>query len=69
MNLRDNVISIHQIDKEPIIKDFEGPLVLIPGKIEDYLEIITLKKINRDDFHRKEHIDINILKLIDVFGF
>lgn len=50
--------TIHRPDQEPIIKDFEGPLILMPGKIEDYLDIIISTQINRDNFHRTELMNI-----------
>ena len=49
--------TIHQNEKEPIIKDFEGPLVLLPGKVEAYLENVFLTEINREHFHREEISD------------
>ncbi|TRZ54171.1 hypothetical protein D4S03_00545 [bacterium] len=50
--------TIHRKDQEPVIKDFEGPLVLMPGKVEEYLDIIISKEINREKFHRIELSDI-----------
>lgn len=47
-------LTVHRENSEPIIQDFEGPLVLMPNKIEKYIDIIFPKEINREDFHRKE---------------
>ena len=50
--------TIHREELEPVIKDFEGPLVLMPGKIEEYLDIIILTEISREKFHRTELTDL-----------
>ena len=50
--------TIHREGQEPIIKDFDGPLVLMPGKVEEYLDVIFPAAINRDQFHRTELSDI-----------
>ncbi len=50
--------TIHRQGQEPIIKDFDGPLVLMPGKVEEYLNLIFETSINRDQFHRTELLDI-----------
>jgi ATP-dependent DNA helicase RecG len=49
--------TIHRQGKEPVIKDFDGPLVLMPGKVEEYLNNVFPTEINREDFHRKEITD------------
>jgi ATP-dependent DNA helicase RecG len=41
-------------EKEPKILDFDGPLVLMPEKIESFLEINFPKAIDRSSFARKE---------------
>jgi ATP-dependent DNA helicase RecG len=41
-------------EKEPKILDFDGPLVLMPEKIESFLEINFPKAIDRSSFVRKE---------------
>ena len=41
-------------ENKPKILDFEGPLVLMPEKIEAYLEINFPKAIDRSSFERKE---------------
>lgn len=51
--------TIHRQGQEPIIKDFDGPLVLMPGKVEDYLNLILSTSINREQFHRTELSDIS----------
>jgi len=43
-----------QSENQPKILDFEGPLVLMPDKIEDYLEINFPKAIDRSSMARKE---------------
>lgn len=51
--------TIHRKGLEPIIKDFDGPLILMPGKVEEYLNLIFETSINRDQFHRTELSDIS----------
>ncbi|MFH1322088.1 MAG: ATP-binding protein [Bacteroidota bacterium] len=43
-----------QNEDKPKILDFDGPLVLMPEKIESYLEINFPKAIDRSSFSRKE---------------
>ncbi|GAP72218.1 transciptional regulator [Candidatus Symbiothrix dinenymphae] len=43
-----------QSENRPKILDFDGPLVLMPDKIEAYLEINFPKTIDRSSFARKE---------------
>ena len=43
-----------QNENKPMISDFNGPLVLMPEKIESYLEIIFPKTIDRSSITRKE---------------
>jgi ATP-dependent DNA helicase RecG len=43
-----------QNENKPKILDFDGPLVLMPEKIESYLEINFPKAIDRSSFARKE---------------
>jgi ATP-dependent DNA helicase RecG len=43
-----------QNENKPKILDFDGPLVLMPEKIESYLEINFPKAIDRSSFERKE---------------
>lgn len=43
-----------QTENKPKILDFDGPLVLMPEKIESYLEINFPKAIDRSSFARKE---------------
>lgn len=47
-------LTVHRENSEPIIQDFNGPLVIMPIKIEKYIDIIFPKEINREEFHRKE---------------
>jgi predicted HTH transcriptional regulator len=44
--------TIHREKEDPVIRDFEGPLVLMPNKIEEYLDVIVTSSINREQFHR-----------------
>lgn len=43
---------------QPKILDFDGPLVLIPDKVEAYLEINFPKAIDRSSFTRKEKREV-----------
>jgi ATP-dependent DNA helicase RecG len=47
-------------DGKTLIKDFKGPLVLIPDDIEQYLEIVIPQSISREEFRRKTRLDIPI---------
>lgn len=49
--------TTHRQNEEPIVKDFDGPLVLIPGRVEEYLSSVFLTEIDRENFHRKEITD------------
>jgi len=51
--------TIEQSVGDAKIKDIEGPLLLMPGKIEDLLDLSFLPEINRERFHREEIIDIS----------
>jgi len=55
--------TIEQSVGEAKIKDIEGPLLLMPDKIENLLNLSFLPEINRKKFHREEIIDIS-LKLL-----
>ena len=44
--------TIHRENEDPLIRDFEGPLVLMPRKIEEYLDNIVSSSISREQFHR-----------------
>jgi len=46
--------TIRRANEDPIIKDFDGPLVMLPGKIEEYLDVIFPKEISRTGFQRVE---------------
>lgn len=50
--------TVHRENEEPKIKDFEGPILLMPSKIEDYLDIIIPAVIDRSKFHRTELSDV-----------
>jgi len=49
---------LRQKKDKPKILDFDGQLVLIPEKIESYLEINFPKAIDRSSFERKETNEI-----------
>ncbi|MEI7423584.1 MAG: ATP-binding protein [Prolixibacteraceae bacterium] len=51
--------TIEQSVGDAKIKDIEGPLLLMPGKVEDLLDLSFLPEINRENFHREEIIDIS----------
>jgi len=52
------IFTIFRGELEPIIKDFEGPILLMPGKVEAFLDLVISTKINRDKFHRIEVTDL-----------
>lgn len=52
--------TIEQSVDDAKIKDIEGPLLLMPGKVEDLLNLSFLPEINREKFHREEIVDISI---------
>lgn len=58
--------TVRSENKEPIIKDFEGPLVLLPEKIEEYLEFVFPKGFSRSSFERTETIDESSASLFEV---
>lgn len=51
--------TIEQSVGDAKIKDIEGPLLLMPGKVEDLLDLSFLPEINRENFHREEIIDVS----------
>jgi ATP-dependent DNA helicase RecG len=58
--------TVRSENNEPIIKDFEGPLVLLPEKIEEYLEFVFPKGFSRSSFERTEIIDESSASLLEV---
>ncbi len=58
--------TIRSKDQDPIIKDFDGPLVLLPDKIEEYLDVVFPKVITRTNFQRDEKYDIPYRALLEV---
>lgn len=52
--------TIEQSIGDAKIKDVEGPLLLMPEKIENLLSLSFLPEINRKNFHREEIVDISI---------
>jgi len=58
--------TIRRKNQDPIIKDFDGPLVLLPDKIEEYLDIVFPKEITRANFQRDEKRNIPYRALLEV---
>lgn len=58
--------TIRRENQEPIIKDFDGPLVLLPNKIEEYLDFVFPKEILRTSFQREERQNIPYRALLEV---
>ncbi|PHR71030.1 MAG: hypothetical protein COA67_07485 [Lutibacter sp.] len=58
--------TVRSKNNEPIIKDFEGPLVLLPEKIEEYLEFVFPKGFSRSSFERTEIIEESSASLFEV---
>jgi ATP-dependent DNA helicase RecG len=46
--------TIEREKQEPFISEIEGPILLMPKKVEDILDAAFLTEINRDGFHREE---------------
>ncbi|MEQ8239927.1 MAG: ATP-binding protein [Cyclobacteriaceae bacterium] len=46
--------TIERENQEPFISEIEGPILLMPKKVEDLLDAAFLTEINRDGFHREE---------------
>jgi ATP-dependent DNA helicase RecG len=46
--------TIERENQEPFISEIEGPILLMPKKVEDLLDAAFLTEINRNGFHRKE---------------
>ncbi len=46
--------TIERENQEPFISEIEGPILLMPKKVEDLLDAAFLVEINRDNFHREE---------------
>src|ERR1035437_3608806 len=51
---------IEQEGQDPITKEFEGPVLLQPILVQDYLEIIYPKYISRKTLQRKEYYNLPI---------
>ena len=59
--------TIRKEGEDPKIKDFEGPLVLLPGLIQEYLEFIFPKGFSpRTSFDRTESVDPSSSALFEV---
>lgn len=46
--------TLERENVDSYIHEIEGPLLLMPQKVEDYLDAAFLTEINRDNFHREE---------------
>lgn len=46
--------TIERENQEPFISEIEGPILMMPKKVEDLLDAAFLTEINRDNFHREE---------------
>lgn len=46
--------TIERENQDPFISEIEGPLLLMPKKVEDLLDAAFLTEINRTSFHREE---------------
>ncbi len=51
--------TVEQSVGDAKIKDIEGPLLLMPDKVENLLNLSFLPEINREKFHREEIVDIS----------
>jgi ATP-dependent DNA helicase RecG len=51
--------TIEQSVGDARIKDIEGPILLMPEKAADLLDLSFLPEINRENFHREEIVDIS----------
>jgi len=58
--------TIKRKNQDPIIKDFKGPLVLLPNKIEDYLELLFPKGFSRKSFSRTEDVEVSYTAILEV---
>jgi ATP-dependent DNA helicase RecG len=58
--------TVHRGDESPVIKDFDGPLIQIPEKIEEYLEIIFPVGFSRSSFKRDERADVSYSAVLEV---
>jgi ATP-dependent DNA helicase RecG len=58
--------TIRRANEDPIIKDFDGPLVLQPGRVGEYLNVIFPKEISRTEFQRTEKQNIPYRALLEV---
>ena len=58
--------TIRRKDQDPIIKDFDGPLVLLPDKIEEYMNVVFPKEISRTNFQRDEKYNIPYRAVLEV---
>ncbi len=46
--------TIERENQEPFTPEIEGPILLMPKKVEDLLDAAFLTEINREGFHREE---------------
>ncbi len=58
--------TIRRENLDPIIKDFDGPLILLPEKIGEYLEFIFPKGFTRSSFQRSENVESSYSAILEV---
>lgn len=58
--------EVRHKNEEPRIKDFDGPLVLIPEKIEEWLRDVIPSSISREQFARTENYEYPVSVLREV---
>ena len=58
--------TIRKEGNDPIIKDFGGSLILLPNKIEEYLEYIFPKGFSRSYFERTENVEASSTAVLEV---
>ncbi len=58
--------TIRNKNDDPIFKDFQGPLILIPKKIEEYLEFVFPKGFSRSSFQRTESAEVSETAVLEV---
>lgn len=59
--------TVRSEDKDPKIRDFEGPLVLLPTKIEEYIEFVFPRGFSsRTSFKRTENVEASYSAVFEV---
>src|SRR5690606_16546338 len=60
-------LTIRKPNEEPIIKDFNGALILLPQAVEDYLEAVFPKGFSsRKSFNRTENVEASSSAVYEV---